>query len=189
MSLLDTIGSIAGNVLSGGVTGVLGVAVQRVADYKNKQLDLELNKQKLDNDLAMKEADYRIMTQEWAARSKIAETEAVQKTEASADQAFSASFNEPQRYSASATALTPGQAWLLVLLDFIRGIVRPGLTLYLSLVATLLYWQTRQLVPTVDPHEATQLMATIVDSLLYLTTTCVTWWFGTRNKGKAPSYA
>lgn len=188
MSLLDTIGGLAGNILSGGVTGILGVAVQRVADYKNKQLDLELNKQKLDNDLALKNLDLQIMGQEWAQRTKVAEIDASAKTEVSADTAFAASFNEPQRYAPTA-GLTLGQAWLLTILDFIRGIVRPGLTIYLSLVATLLYWQTRQLVPTVDPAQATHLMATIVDSLLYLTTTCVTWWFGTRNKGKAPSYA
>lgn len=187
--MLELLGTALSSIIGGGMTGIFGVVVQRIADYKNKQLDLQLVEKRNAHEIASKKVDAEIMAQEWAARTKVAEIEG-QTREAVADsQAFAASFNEPQKYSSS--RLTPAQEWLMVILDFIRGIVRPSLTLYLCALTTFIYMHSKLLMElhgqTMTPDQAMGHVNLVVGTVLYLTTTCVLWWFGTRNKQKPPA--
>ncbi len=136
--MLEIIGTIFGSVFSGGATGLIGVGLQRYADYKNKQLDIQLAKQKFDQDLALKQVDMQMMEKEWAGRVQVAQTEA--------------------------------------------------LTVYLCAISTLIYLQARELVgkENLTSEQALQIENLIVGTILYLTTTCVLWWFGTRNKQQVP---
>jgi hypothetical protein len=186
--MLEVIGTIFGSVLSGGATGLIGVALQRFADYKNKQLDIEAAKQKFDQDLALKQVDMQIMEKEWAGRVQVAQTEAEAAADAAASQAFAASYAmEPKRYSEGVSVGKAG-GFLLVLLDLFRGVVRPALTVYLCVLTTMIYYQARELIANedLDPEQALKIENLIVGTILYLTTTCVLWWFGTRNKQEQP---
>jgi len=75
-----------------------------------------------------------------------------------------------------------------VIIDFIRGIVRPGLTVYLCALTTMIYVQARELLGKEDMTlaSAIELEKLIVQTILYLTTTCILWWFGTRNSAPQP---
>ena len=186
--MLEIIGTIFGSVFSGGATGLIGVAVQRYADYKNRQLEMQIAKQKFDQDLALKQVDMQIMEKEWAARVQVAQTEAEAAADAAASQAFAASYAmEPKRYSEGVPVGKAG-GFLLVLLDLFRGVVRPALTVYLCVLTTMIYYQARILIDRedLDPEQALQIEHLIVGTILYLTTTCVLWWFGTRNKQEQP---
>jgi len=183
------IGEILTSVLGGGITGILGAVVTRIADYKNKKLDLEANKEKYAHEIRLREADAKIMEQEWAARTKVAEVEATGKEAVADAQAFNTALtSEPQRYY-EAKKYTPGQAWGLIVLDIARGIVRPALTVYLCAITTIVYMEARQLLgdgSTIPVTETVALVKLIISTVLYLTTTCVLFWFGTRNKQSAP---
>lgn len=185
----DTISSLFTSIISGGMTGILGVAVQRYADFKNKQLDIEQAKLRYSYETSLRELDAKIMAQEWAGRSHVAEIEAAGREAAADAGAFAASFGlEPVRFSAEVKP-SRGQSWLLVVLDFVRGLVRPTLTIYLCALTTLVYFQARELIEfgeALSGGEALDLIKQIVGTILYLTTTCVLWWFGTRNKQKPP---
>jgi hypothetical protein len=186
--MLEILGLLVGNIFSGGATGLIGMVAQRWADFKNKQLDLQLEKMKFDNAIELRKVDAQIMAQEWAARTKVAEVEAAGKEAVADAAAFGESYKlEPQRYSDNVKP-TWGQGWLLVILDFIRGIIRPGLTIYLCAITTMVYLQVRMLLGGEDLSAAAALDAwkMVVGTLLYLTTTCVVWWYGTRNKNAAP---
>lgn len=193
MGILELIGAGIAGILSGGATGLLGVGIQRVADYFNKKQDLEKLTKQYDHEVRMREADAAIMAQEWAARTRVAEIQE-QGKEAVADAgAFAASFGmEPARYS---EGVKPGKVagGLLILLDILRGIVRPGLTIYLCWIASKMYEESRAVLAILDPatHSDTmvKVYAQIVFTLLYLFTTCVLWWFGTRNKQAPPKVA
>lgn len=184
---MGAIVDLLGGAFGGGIIGLLGGFVQRFLDFKLKRLEIDAAREKHQHEVAMREADARIMAQEWAARTEVARVEAGGR-EAEADaRAFAASFNEPQRYSEGA-ALTPAQNWLMVSLDFIRGLVRPGLTLYLCGVTTLVYVESRALVGRgLAPEQALDLVTRIVDTVLYLTIACVLWWFGARVKNGPPA--
>lgn len=178
---MDIFGGIA-SVLSGGLTGIIGSVAQGIFAYKSKQLDVELQKEKYINELELRKADAAIMAQEWASRTQIAQTEASAQVDSEDAKAFTTALtSEPQRYSEG--QLTNKQNWLMVLLDFCRGIIRPGLTLYLCGITTAVYFHAKDLMGhDMSPEQSYQLVMQIVNTILYLTTTCVLFWFGTRNK-------
>lgn len=184
--MLELIGTAASAILGGGATGILGAAVQRYADYKGRQLDLQAQASKQAHEVAMREADARIMAQEWAARTQVATIEGdAREVEADAKTLAASYQMEPQHYSGSVKP-TRGQGWLLVLLDVLRGVVRPGLTIYLCVLTTQIY---NELAGQVGPLTADQRYETtklIVGTILYLFTTVTLWWFGTRSKGAQP---
>lgn len=184
--MADVVSAI-GAVLSGGLTGVIGAGVQRFADYKNKKLDIESDRAKFSHEIAMRRVDAEIMEKEFAARTRLAEVEGDIKRDVADAEAFAASFREPVRYAEGAT-LTPRQTGWMVALDFMRGIVRPGLTLYLVILTTLIYGQASALMSgsAFTPADALELTSRTVDTVLYLTTTATLWWFGTRNKQAPP---
>jgi hypothetical protein len=175
-------------IVSGGATGLLGVIFQRVFDHWKQKQELDKIKAQHAHEVAMKKADAEIMAQEWAARTKVAQVEGETARDVADAQAFTASLtSEPARYSEGVKAGKYG-GFLLIMADVIRGIVRPGLTIYLAWIATALYWDSQKLVAG-SGFEAKLLVGMhqqIVFTLLYLFTTCVLWWFGTRNKGSQP---
>ena len=187
--MLEILGTLVGGVLSGGATGLLGVVVQRWADYKNKQADLEKLKAQFTHEQVMRDKDAAIMAQEWAARTKVAEIEGETRKEVAAEGSFTASLgSEPKRY-AEGVKFTRGQGWVMVALDAIRGLVRPALTVYLCGITTLIYWQAHEIMSEIGdltPEQAVRLVTMITSTVLYLTVTCVLWWFGTRNKQQQP---
>lgn len=186
---LSAIGSGALSILAGGVTGLLGGVVQKVYEYKTRSLEAEMQRDREAHEIALRRVDAEIMQQEYAARIRVAETEAAGKEAVADGEAFQASLtSEPVRYSDS-SRLTPAQMWLMVALDAIRGIVRPALTLYLCGISTLVYLQARSLIgpgaAALSSEQAVELVRLTVDTLLYLTSTCVLWWFGSRSKERA----
>ena len=176
MSILDSLLSLA----SGGVTGLIGTAIGGYYTYQSKKLDIELEKTKLANEIELKKADAAIMQQEWAARTQIAQTTADAQVEAEDAKGFAASLtSEPQRYATG--SLTTTQNWLMVFLDFFRGIIRPSMTLYLTILTTIIYLQARQILGGgMSAEQATGLVGKIIDTVLYLTSTVTLWWFGSR---------
>lgn len=183
---MDLLGGIT-SLLGGGITGIVGTVVSSVYSYKSKQLDVELQKEKYANEIALKEADAKIAAQEWASRTQIAQTTADAQVEAEDAKGFTASLtSEPQRYASGTLTIT--QNWLMVFLDFFRGIIRPSLTLYLAILTTVIYVQARTLLGTgMTPEQATGLVAKIIDTVLYLTSTVTLWWFGSRAHDKKSS--
>lgn len=171
--------SILGSLFAGGATGLLGVGIQRFFDHKNKKLDIELNKQRFEHEKDLRQIDAEIMKSEWAGRFQVAESEGDSK-------AFTAALtSEPKRYS-EGVEYTRKQGWMMVLLDLLRGIVRPGLTIYLCAITTIIYFEAVSLISgtVILPEQAYNMIDKIIATVLYLTTTCVLFWFGARNKSK-----
>jgi hypothetical protein len=186
--MLSIISLLFTSILSGGATGLLGVVLQRFFDHQNKKLDLE--KQRIDNahEERLRDLDMQMLDKEWAHKAEVAKIETEGASDVAASNAFAASFAmEPKRYSEGAP-VTPFGAFILVMLDFIRGIVRPGLTIYLCILTTLVWQQARVMVALEDltSDQAMEIMKLVIGTILYLTTTCVLWWFGTRNKQEQP---
>ena len=147
---------ILGSIISGGATGLLGTAIQRYADHKNKKLDFEHQKE-------MAQIQIAIADKEWAGKVDVADSEA-----------FKASLtSEPKLY---------GTKWL----DNLRGSIRPLLTLYLCALTTVIYIKASKLLHAdlIIPEMAYDVLVQIINTVLYLWTTVTLWWFGTRNKAK-----
>ena len=185
---MDSILGLVGSIFSGGVTGLLGIIIQRFADYKNKQLELEMMERKDAQELRLRAEDRLTIQAEYAGKDMVAQTEA-RGAEAVADAgALAASFKmEPSTFTGD-NKLSSKQRWVFVLLDAVRGLIRPGLTIYLCALTTYVWVQVAAKMNTLNLETAAALEVwkLVVATILYLTTTCVLWWFGTRNKGKQP---
>jgi hypothetical protein len=186
--MLSLLGSFFTYIFAGGMTGLFGVAVQRFADFYNKKLDIEINRDKLEHELQLRKLDIQMLKEEWQARVTVADIEATAQQDVAESNAFAASFKEGPTYSGKITRHSSGQKWALVILDFIRGIVRPGLTVYLCVLTTLVYLHARKIMGgvVIDSVDAVEILRLIIGTILYLTTTCVLHYFGTRNKQKGP---
>jgi len=176
------------SILTGGATGLLGVVAQRIFDAWNKKQELDKLKAQWDHDAVMKDKDAAIMAAEWASRTQIAVTEANAAKDVAESGAFAESLKaQSVRYSGG--KLTGAFATgCLVLLDVVSGLVRPLLTIYLCALTTYIWLQVRGLLSSegLSTTDALALWHTVIDTILYLTTTCVLWWFGTRNKQSQP---
>lgn len=184
MTLFDLVGTAATSILSGGATGLIGVGFHMLADFLKGRQDLALLQAKNAHELAMRDKDAALMDREWAGRLKVAETEGKTAGDVAESKAFEASMlREPERYSNAAT-MTMGQQWIMVLLDALRGAIRPLLTLYLCVFVTYVWWQVKQLLSLeeLDAGAVLEIWKLVVGTILYLWTTVTLWWFGTRNR-------
>jgi len=160
------------SLLSGGVTGIFGSVVSNITDYFEQ-------KRKNQQEIKLRELDIQEMQKEYEARKQVAAVKTSAETQQASYEHDSRSYSK---------GLDIKSAWVkifLVFVDFVRGMVRPALTLFLI----WLVWDTRQEVQMIidqagldalSPEQAIGIYSAIVDMILFLASTAVTWWFGTR---------
>ena len=79
-------------------------------------------------------------------------------------------------------------AFLFGIVDFIKGMIRPSLTAYLCGVTTwvtMMAWDIMQKSGTeITATQAMEIFQDTTSIVVYLTVSCVTWWFGDRRMAK-----
>lgn len=152
-------------LLSGTITGFVGGIVGKVFDYKSKKLELQMKQQEFQNNIEL---------------AKISASAAVNVEDSKAFRA--AIMSEPEKYYEGVT-YSNKQRWLMIALDFLRGIVRPALTLYLCALTTLIYFKAERLLQGefLSTDLAFSLVSEIIQTVLFLTVTAIGFWFGSRN--------
>lgn len=78
---------------------------------------------------------------------------------------------------------------LFAIVDFLKALMRPGLTLYFTVLSSLLTFKSYQIIQSggfqaISQEQAVLYFTIAVDTCIMLTTTCVTWWFGDRRMAK-----
>jgi hypothetical protein len=176
--------SIIGSVVSGGITGVLGSAITGFMDYKNKQMQFK-------HEFDMEVAARATMEAEWAQRTKVAEIEGATQVAVAETQAFQASITADKATYSTGIAFDKLKggwfyALLMVLVDFLRGIIRPLSTVLFIVMTFVMYSsiKTRVDLAGTDPKALMDLFNQVVTVILYLATTTVCWWFGARGISK-----
>lgn len=190
MSVLGIIGDIAGNIFSGGLTGLFGVGLSMFKDIAVKKLQLQEIKMKFDNAVELRKIDNEMMKWEIEGKQKIAEIETAGAIGVEEQRAFAASQQDNNViYSAKVKPNTFTSA-VLVLLDLVRGIIRPGMAIGLFVLTCMLYNEVYEIAggwTSLSQDQAFELVMRIVSTILYLFTTCVTWYYGVRNSQQAPA--
>ena len=169
--MFEFLGEVAGAVLSGGVTGLLGTGLSFITDFfKRRQAHAqELELRRLDMEFAQIEA---------AGIERAAQIEADGERDRAAWSALEQSYREAAyRWS------RPGDGWLMKLVDFTRGMTRPGLTFLFVILTGTIYFS---LGTDSGITEWEGVRWKIIETVLYLNTTCVLWWFGARQLAKQP---
>lgn len=67
----------------------------------------------------------------------------------------------------------------MLAVDVFRGLMRPGMTLLFLVLTGAVYFKLSADFDFLDLRER------IIDTILYLTTTCTIWWFGGRQVAKS----
>lgn len=75
-------------------------------------------------------------------------------------------------------------AFLLAMVDVVRGLTRPVITAYLVGLVTVMFVQLMTKVTGIDSNQAFTLVLRIVDMVLFLTCTAVGFWFGSRGTSR-----
>ena len=185
--MFSAITSFLGSAVFGGLTGLLGGIVNRVGDYftlkeNNKQklamLDKELDITKVEAEKELTLAREKNMTDR-----EVAETQALEKSY-EADKATYFTSDIQKELPEGAKTIT---AIAMAFVDFVRGLTRPGITLYMCLLTTLIYIQMQDIIAAsgskaFTPESAIKIIMIIIDGVIYLTTMAVGWWFASRAK-------
>ncbi len=160
--MLDTILTI----LTGGATGLLGTLISGATSYFERR-------QRNRHELELRRIDLEIT------RSELAHVERVSAAEAESAETRAELAAVAASHRSAAVRWSTGDSGWLVLVDVVRGLMRPVLTIASLAAAVTIYWS----LPFAPSGE--EIAARVVDTVLYIATTTVLWWFGTRPKRAA----
>ena len=203
--MFDLLGGIFTGILSGGATGLLGILLQRFFDMKAKQQEIEVVKLNLANSIELAKMEHEQARARLQAEMEITEVElaaadrlADKQLEATLAEADGENMRASYQHD-SATYLAPGAqkrkgflggiiTFMMALVDFMRGVLRPAMTAYLCVLTTIMFFWVRDLAERygteLSAAQVHELMLQIIVSLLYVFITVTTWWFGARPPAK-----
>lgn len=163
MDISDLFGAIGGAV-SGGITGIAGTALSGWFQSRRDQSVRE-------HELAMRRMDIESDRAEAAAAQAKAETYVdAERRDAQATERMG-SYQSDRATYLQPEATTGAQNWVLVIVDSIRGVMRPGLTAWFAFNAVALIGVV------LVAQEAAMMV-------IYLSGVTTTWWFGDRMVNK-----
>lgn len=138
-------------LLSGLGSGIIGTFVTKGFEFFQA-------KQKFEQELQLRKLDIE--------QTK-AEAVAAERQQAIKMESMAAS----ESYRAEATRISkPGDSLIITIVDAVRGLTRPALTIVFVVLAGAIYFTT----------DSSEIQEAVTNTVLYLATVCVTWWFGTR---------
>ena len=155
--------------LTGGASGLIGTVLSGVMSFFQAR-------QRHQQALEMRQLDMEEMRLEAETAEKRAALELEARTSEADAKALAASYRAASSRWSKGLTLTPAQAWVMVVIDAVRGLMRPALTLF-YLYGTYAIWAA-VLPGSDDGQHAAQAM-------VYLSTTCTLWWFGSRHVERA----
>jgi len=169
--MLDAILGIASSSGLGAVVGLVGSYLakreQRKITEMNQSHELLIGELDLKRDSA--EATQALLMAD--KQIEQAEAEASIQNEVQAGHAFVASQVAASKSSGS------------VLVDSVRNLMRPAITIYLLVIVTVITYQLNVLLGglvSLPVDELYKLYSHVINQAVFLTVTAVLWWFGSR---------
>lgn len=171
--------SLLGSATGGGLLGIAGNFLKGRAEIKGKKLDYEHERGMRSLDMAELKMEATLKNQQISLEN----TGKLALANVEADRAKDVAAAELQQASYSADKAQYGGGFV----DKWRGSMRPGMTMYLLVLMTYIACQINGIVGGVDQLGTEQiwgLYENLINSIVFLTTTAVTWWFGSRPTNK-----
>ena len=187
------------NLIFGGITGLIGSITTSITNYKIQKL-------KNEHEIAVIGAKTSAMQAQADASIKIANAKVKGEIEVAEQKTFETSIvigNKNLFSTKWVDKLFETQGWmrflsipvgiivafLFGLVDALKAFTRPGTTwLFVGATIWLAYVCMDILatggVTSIGIAQALAILTQILDMILYLTATCVSWWFGDRRVGK-----
>jgi hypothetical protein len=189
------------DIILGGVTGLVGNLITGIMKYKNQKLqfDQDAKMVALETAAMKEEAKMQIAVTkaEIEGAVELADAQAYKESLKSGSKAMFSEqwierlFNVKGRFGRFfaipvAVVLAMGFAFV----DWMRGFMRPALTLYLTGMSSVITYMAWKLInaegmPLMTANQAVGIYNETTSIVIYLTVSCVTWWFGDRTMAKA----
>ena len=150
-----------GSILTGGATGLIGTLFSGVFGFFKARGDRK-------HEIAMRKIDLEEFKLEAESAERLQSLKLEGQVARADSEALQASYRLAQSRWTSNVSLSSLQVWLLLLIDVVRGLMRPVLTC--AFVYGSFYILQEEYI---EPHD-------VVSTILYLTVASVTWWFGNR---------
>lgn len=172
-------------LITGSAFGLLASAVTNLFGLvKQKQVNAQ--------EVTLRRLDLEAMDKEYQFRDREAVREMETTLSLSADTLVAESFgHDVASYSKGVKPSALGTL-LLVIVDFIRGLTRPGLTIYLIWQVHATRTEVQGVLDAIgssalDAMAALDIYREVVKMTLFLASAAISWWFGSRakNPGKA----
>jgi hypothetical protein len=198
--LIKLIASGGMSGILGGITGIIGSIFTTFMQYKTQKMQNEHDIEKIKQETEAMKAEAAMQIQVTKAQIEgaieIADSESYLASQKVGNQALFSNTWVDQLLNVSGywKILTYPLASLIIFLfgfvEWLRGFMRPFLTIYLTFLTTAityLSWHILQKNTTgvLTVAAATALWETVTSTVIYLTVSCVTWWFGDRAMAKA----
>jgi hypothetical protein len=164
------VGDLILGVLSGGVTGLIGTVISGGMKFFE-------NRQKHGHELAIMQMEMQQMDKEAEIARDIKELDMESKDNQAAWVALQASYKE------STSRMSTGDSAWLIMVDVVRGLMRPVITLGLLVSMGIIYFTVAA---ELTAPNGTPMVVSIIQTVLYVGTTAVLWWFGTRHLSSSP---
>lgn len=188
------------DVLLGGVTGLLGNAFTTWFKFKNAKLEyaheekmIELNTQALIERTRMQIEATKVHI---AGEIELADSEAYKVSQQSGQKRLFhekwidmlMSFGDKKWFGWFFILLGTIISGFFALVDWLNSMMRPALTIYLigaSTWITLLAWKImKQYGITLTASQAVDIFTQVTSTMIYLSVSAVTWWYGDRTMSK-----
>lgn len=183
----------------GTLTGLLGTAITSVMNYKTQKManEHEIAKIKAETDAMKIEAEMQIQVTKAKIEGEIEVADAQAYTESQkqgnekmfSDEWIAKLFaveGKVMRFIAVPAAIFLALAFGFI--DWLRGVMRPGLTIYLTFLSTAITYMAwdilKQYGLSIPLESAVEIYDKVISIIIYLTVSCVTWWFGDRRIAK-----
>ena len=187
------------DIILGGLTGLIGNAVTAWTTYKTKNMEFKHKEEmvKLETAAMLEEAKAQISITKARIEGEVelAEVGAYKESLESGKEKF---FGEKwvdlmldstgwSSYILKPAAMVIAMAFAIV--DLIRGMMRPLLTLYLTGLTSYITWLAWKILETkgissLSVTNAVDLYTDVISTVIYLTVSAITWWFGDRSMSK-----
>lgn len=194
--MLETIVGLFTSAAGGGLVGLIGTAIKQYQERKEREADRQ-------HQLAMRDKDLAEMKEE--ANLKLRQTDkeiegqkAVAQIEANAARDVANAATQRASYDHDQAKYATGSwignvlrgfwgglaAFMMVFVDFARGMIRPTTTLYLLAIESYIAWLLYQLLQVfgniglLTPDQVFGLFREVVLSIVFLSSTALTWWYG-----------
>ena len=166
--MIETILSSSG---LGAIVGVVGSWLTKREERANTelQLDHDIRMAEIRSEEARMEYDHALAL----ADKKLEQT--VVEGDVAVGQAELSAFTESLKSGSVSTGVR--------VVDAIRGVMRPVITIYLLIIGSYVAYQINAYVgglSSLPTNELLSLYRDIISQILFLLTTAVTWWFGSR---------
>lgn len=191
MEWLTSILSGGTSAVFGGILGAVGGVAQKWLDYRQQikmaeMQGIEKDKERA-HDLACMQAEAekaaKITAIQEEGEIRVADLSALQ--ESIKGEAAGATWSTG--FSAKLSGFWANLAgMLLVCVDVVRGLTRPGITLTLVAIVGFMFWRVSAQTGALTATDAASIYKDIINMTLFLAATAVSWWFGSRApvKGK-----